>query len=444
MASNLFGRLQKIHFIDGILLFTFIIPVWSYADWRCSECGRIPSNGGYYCSGCGKWVAVADAELIETKNESYFLGLPCGDHWHVYKCPNCGTKTTIYIGNIDKIRRENSEEFKRNIEELDENLKKLNQQLQSCFIATATYESPFAPEVEVLRRFRDIYLLSNPMGATFVDFYYTLSPPIANVIAKSQTLKEITRLNLTPIVLFVYPTVIIAEIFAQIPSGILSPATDEVNIQLLPSRLVISSVMDNYRYYDPFFWKLNVGNVRSLEYNEDTNTISFALSGIEDRYSDRVHLYLLFSNLDIDSVIMQSGYGQRQRLASTFLSSPNEEDILCVAFNCGTINWQRLISFTVHLSSAGNGRFSITVIAQDPSKIAKLLEDASEFLFGSIISLVRLLGYSDTYATTYARYECTFDKELGDVTRIQDGERIKILILKPLINAMKNFCEKLY
>ena len=73
-----------------------------------------------------------------------------------------------------------------------------------CFIATAAFGSKFTWPVELLRHFRDQYLLTNPPGTAFVKFYYQHSPPIAAVIAHSQPLKQLVRLLLAPIIAGVY------------------------------------------------------------------------------------------------------------------------------------------------------------------------------------------------------------------------------------------------
>ena len=67
-----------------------------------------------------------------------------------------------------------------------------------CFIATAAYGAPMAEEIQILRQFRDEYLLTNPLGQALVDLYYSVSPPIAEFITERPRLKPIVRVGLVP------------------------------------------------------------------------------------------------------------------------------------------------------------------------------------------------------------------------------------------------------
>jgi hypothetical protein len=57
-----------------------------------------------------------------------------------------------------------------------------------------------AEEIQILREFRDEYLLTNPVGRAMVSLYYRGSPPIAEFITGHPSLKPIVRLGLLPAV----------------------------------------------------------------------------------------------------------------------------------------------------------------------------------------------------------------------------------------------------
>lgn len=69
-----------------------------------------------------------------------------------------------------------------------------------CFIATAAYGTPFEEEIQILRNWRDNYLIKKDLGKFFVKVYYWFSPPIANIIRNNDNLRKLTRAILNPIV----------------------------------------------------------------------------------------------------------------------------------------------------------------------------------------------------------------------------------------------------
>lgn len=70
-----------------------------------------------------------------------------------------------------------------------------------CFIATAAYGTSMTNELDVLRTFRDDLLIPSAVGYKMVLLYYRVSPPIADIVSKSNTLRIITRCILRPIII---------------------------------------------------------------------------------------------------------------------------------------------------------------------------------------------------------------------------------------------------
>ncbi len=72
----------------------------------------------------------------------------------------------------------------------------------ACFIATASFGTLLHPCVRTLRDFRDTYLADSQWGRQIVHLYYTVSPPIAAVIARSAGLRFLVRILLLPVIVF--------------------------------------------------------------------------------------------------------------------------------------------------------------------------------------------------------------------------------------------------
>lgn len=68
----------------------------------------------------------------------------------------------------------------------------------NCFIATAAYGSATAADVRYLRAFRDEYLLTHLAGQWFVNWYYELSPAVADFIRERAALRAAVRIGLRP------------------------------------------------------------------------------------------------------------------------------------------------------------------------------------------------------------------------------------------------------
>lgn len=94
--------------------------------------------------------------------------------WH---CPKCGTNNLIETA-FGKLKS------------------------GPCFIATAAFENVQAPEVAYLRNFRDQTLTKSSLGRNFISAYQKLSPPMANIIARSQILKRLSRSIISLIIKF--------------------------------------------------------------------------------------------------------------------------------------------------------------------------------------------------------------------------------------------------
>jgi len=72
-----------------------------------------------------------------------------------------------------------------------------------CLIATATFGSELAPQVQQLREIRDGTLLQTESGKLFMksfnDIYYSFSPTIADYERENPVFKEAVKIGITPL-----------------------------------------------------------------------------------------------------------------------------------------------------------------------------------------------------------------------------------------------------
>ena len=72
-----------------------------------------------------------------------------------------------------------------------------------CLIATASYGSELAPQVQQLREIRDDVVLQTESGSAFMmgfnQFYYSFSPMMADYERENPIFKEVVKLTITPL-----------------------------------------------------------------------------------------------------------------------------------------------------------------------------------------------------------------------------------------------------
>lgn len=103
---------------------------------------------------------------------------------------------------LEKITTDESES--KIIEKEDSLLtKKRDDSGGGCLIATATFDSEMAPQVQLLREIRDNQLMKTKTGISFMtgfnQFYYSFSPYVADMERESPVFKEMIKIGVTPL-----------------------------------------------------------------------------------------------------------------------------------------------------------------------------------------------------------------------------------------------------
>ncbi|MFH1327623.1 MAG: CFI-box-CTERM domain-containing protein [Candidatus Bathyarchaeota archaeon] len=87
-----------------------------------------------------------------------------------------------------------------------------------CVIATSTYGSELAPEVQFLRTFREETVYSTSAGASFMavfnGFYYSWSPPVAAQIWDNGFLQSAGRILISPLLGILHVSTMVNSVFS--------------------------------------------------------------------------------------------------------------------------------------------------------------------------------------------------------------------------------------
>jgi hypothetical protein len=132
-----------------------------------------------------RWVAH---KYIYPKSPKH--GMPFG-HYQVHHIDN--NKLNNDVSNLQIVTERQHAEI--------HNIPRKSARRKGCFIATAAYGTPFANDINVLRNWRDRFLMKSFIGKDFVEWYYTNSPPIAEYISNKNILKLLIRILFKPFIL---------------------------------------------------------------------------------------------------------------------------------------------------------------------------------------------------------------------------------------------------
>lgn len=73
----------------------------------------------------------------------------------------------------------------------------------SCYVATATYQNSFHPNVVLLRDFRDRFLRKSFFGRLFIDLYYKIGPSLSYLPEHYMFIRRLSKMVIDRIVLMI-------------------------------------------------------------------------------------------------------------------------------------------------------------------------------------------------------------------------------------------------
>jgi len=153
---------------------------------------KTASRGVFDTGGNGTKVALDNFQKEQKKGQKYFLKQAklSGLIYDNYMLSDVVKRANDKMNNIPS----NDDAQDEEIQVLSETTGDLDKSF--CYIATAVYGDYNAPEVVVLRNYRDKTLSKTDIGKIFVKAYYKFSPPFAARLRNNKFLSSVARLIL--------------------------------------------------------------------------------------------------------------------------------------------------------------------------------------------------------------------------------------------------------
>ncbi|AJM91256.1 CFI-box-CTERM domain-containing protein [Nitrosopumilus piranensis] len=87
---------------------------------------------------------------------------------------------------------------------IKQNSTNTNSEGGGCLIASATYDTEMAPQIQFLREIRDNKIMNTESGAFFIEkfnkFYYSFSPSVADYQRENPIFKEMIKIGIAPMI----------------------------------------------------------------------------------------------------------------------------------------------------------------------------------------------------------------------------------------------------
>lgn len=145
---------------------------------------RLRDQGRQFrCSNCS---ALRKIDRLESTREAdCCLGIS----------PQCYGRSAVNIDHLEKLKAQNRDYWCKPCAR-----QRMQSRNSKCFVATATYCSQEAPEVEFLRLYRDLVLQKSRAGRCFIAIYYRVGPWLASGVELIPRLRPLSRRALDSLV----------------------------------------------------------------------------------------------------------------------------------------------------------------------------------------------------------------------------------------------------